>query len=207
MSFVSAAFLITAGVTAAASTAGAVSAQNSKKRAEAEERRSRVEMDRLKSDYMSLDTSNPYANMENTMEDLTVNQQQAQFQGQQFQQSQANVLDATRGVAGGSGIAALAQSMVQQGQSAAQKASATIGQQESQNQASAASQAAVLQSKEREGDIKSRDWERDQVGTALGMSQAETAAAREEAMLAEQAKWDSIQGGVEGLGNVVAAGV
>ena len=164
-------------------------------------------MDRLKSDYMSLDTSNPYANMENTMEDLTVNQQQAQFQGQQFQQSQANVLDATRGVAGGSGIAALAQSMVQQGQSAAQKASATIGQQESQNQASAASQAAVLQSKEREGDVKSRDWERDQVGTALGMSQAETAAAREEAMLAEQAKWDSIQGGVEGLGNVVAAGV
>ena len=45
-------------------------------------------MDRLKNIYANLDTSNPFLNMENVMEDLTINQKQAQFQAQQFQQSQ-----------------------------------------------------------------------------------------------------------------------
>jgi len=83
--------------------------------AEAKERESRDEMDRLKGVYASLDTSNPFLNMENTMEDLTVNQQQAQFQAQQFQQSQADILGGLRNVAGGSGIAALAQTLANQG--------------------------------------------------------------------------------------------
>ena len=33
--------------------------------------------------FQNLDTSNPYANMQNTYEDLTVNTQQADFQAQQ----------------------------------------------------------------------------------------------------------------------------
>jgi len=59
---------------------------------------------------------------------------------------------------------------------------------------------------EREGEVLSRGMERDQVGTALGMSQAETAAAREEAMLAEQAKWAAIQSGVQGTASALASG-
>ena len=48
--------------------------------------------------YKNMEFKNPYAQniysgMENTMEDLTVNQQQAQFQSQQSQQSQANILN------------------------------------------------------------------------------------------------------------------
>tara|TARA_R110002167_G_scaffold109118_2_gene278226 strand:- start:956 stop:1573 length:618 start_codon:yes stop_codon:yes gene_type:complete len=186
---------------------GAIQANRAQKRAEALERERRAEMERLKSDYLSLDTSNPYLNMENTMEDLTVNQQQSQFQGEQFQQSQANILSGMRGAAGGSGIAALAQSLAQQGQIASQQSSADIGRQEANNQNAAARQAAALQYKEREGDMLSRGWERDQVGTALGMSQAETAAARQEAMMAEQAKWDAIQGGVSGLTDIATAGI
>jgi hypothetical protein len=178
---------------------GAHQANKAQKEAEALERERRTEMDRLKSDYMNLDTSNPYLNMENTMEDLTINQQQSQFQAEQFQQSQANILDATRGVAGGSGIAALAQSLAQQGQIASQKSSANIGHQETMNQRAAAGQAGRLQMQEREGEVLSRGMERDQVGTALGMSQAETAQAREQAVMAEQAKWAAIQGGVEGV--------
>ena len=185
---------------------GAIQAHRAQKRAEALERERRAEMERLKSDYLSLDTSNPYLNMENTMEDLTVNQQQSQFEAQQFQQSQANILDATRGAAGGSGIAALAQSLAQQGQIAAQRSSASIGEQETMNQRAAAAQAGRLQMQEREGEVLSRGMERDQVGTALGMSQAETAAAREEAMLAEQAKWGAIQGGIQGATSALTGG-
>ena len=50
-----------------------------KKQREAEEReeKAREEMNRLRNVYANLDTSNPFANLENTMEDLTVNQQAA----------------------------------------------------------------------------------------------------------------------------------
>ena len=84
--------------------------------------------------YKNIDTSNPYLNMENTMEDLTVNQQQADFERQAFQQTQANIMENLRGAAGGSGIASLAQSLAQQGQIAAQRQSASIGAQEAANQ-------------------------------------------------------------------------
>ena len=88
---------------------------------------------------------NQYSNMENTMEDLTINQKQFDLERQMFQQSQANVLDSMRDAAGGSGIAATVQALAGQGQLAAQKAAAQIGQQESANQQAAASQAGQLQ--------------------------------------------------------------
>lgn len=162
------------------------------------EAKRRREMDRLKSAYSQIDTSNPFLNMrnqfldsENVYEDLTVNQQQAQFESQQAAQGQANILSSLRGSAGGSGIAALAQSLAQQGQLRAQQASASIGTQESANQRLMAQEAARLQSRElseesriqdmeRKGEIISRQQQRDQTGTLLGMAQNETAAARQE---------------------------
>jgi hypothetical protein len=72
--------------------------------------------------------------MENAFEDLTVNTQQAEFEAQQNQQMQANIMSQMSGAAGGSGIAALAQSMANQGALQAQKASASIGAQEASNQ-------------------------------------------------------------------------
>ena len=91
--------------------------------------------------FKGLDTSNPYANMENTMEDLTVNQKEAEFVKQQQMQGQANVMQGLRGAAGGSGIAALAQSMANQGSLNAQQAGASIGSQESANQEKQATEA------------------------------------------------------------------
>ena len=106
-----------------------------------EQKAAKAEFDSMKKEYKNLDTSNlaagfknPYANMENTMEDLTVNTQQAQFEAQQNQQNQANIMQGMQGAAGGSGIASLAQAMANQGQMAARQASASIGQQESRNQ-------------------------------------------------------------------------
>ena len=199
--------LVSAGVSLASGIFGASRAAKAQRKAEAEEKKKRAEMDRLKGVYANLDTSNPFLNMENTMEDLTVNQQQAQFESQQFQQSQANIMSGLRGSAGGSGIAALAQTLAQQGQLNAQRSSASIGRQESANQMAAARQAGTIQMQERRGEVKSRQMKRDQTGTLLGMSQQETAAARQQAQMAEQAKWSAISGGIQGAVGSVGSGM
>ena len=131
-----------------------------KKEAEAKE-----ELDKQKAIFQNIDTSNPfegmvnqfaglqnqYAGLENTMEDLTVNKQQSEFEAQQFAQSQSNILSGLKEASGGSGIAALAQSLAQQGQIAAQKSAAAIGMQESANQRAAAAEAGRLQTQEAKG--------------------------------------------------------
>ena len=179
-------------------------AKKKEQRAKKKEKKARQEMNRLKGIYASLDTSNPYLNMENKMEDLTVNQQQAQFQSQQFQQSQANILGGLRGAAGGAGIAGLAQQLAQQGQIASQQASAGIGQQERANQMAERQAASQIQGKEREGVIKSREAELNKQSTLLGMSQAETAAHRQDRLAAQQAKQDATMGMVSGALSAVS---
>tara|TARA_R110002124_G_scaffold90960_5_gene231813 strand:- start:6190 stop:7179 length:990 start_codon:yes stop_codon:yes gene_type:complete len=79
------------------------------------------------------DMENKMEGVENSFEDLQVNTQQAEFEAQQNQQMQANIMSDLSGAAGGSGIAALAQSMANQGSLQAQKASASIGAQEAAN--------------------------------------------------------------------------
>ena len=143
------------------------------KDAKAEAAEAKKEYERNKEMFAGLDTSNPYANMENTMEDLTVNKQAAEFQKQQQMQQQANILDQMKGAAGGSGIAALAQAMANQGALDAQKASADIARQESANQQAQASEASRLQGMERQGEVMSREMERAKVTGLLGMSQSE----------------------------------
>ena len=80
-----------------------------------EQEAAKEEMNKRMQEYENLDTSNLYAdvqnqytNMENTYEDLTVNQQQAQFEAQQGAQQRANIMQQLSGAAGGSGIAGLA---------------------------------------------------------------------------------------------------
>ena len=59
-------FVIVGGIlTVGASVYGAVSANKQKKEAEKKEAEARREMEALKDTYRSLDTSNPYADMEN----------------------------------------------------------------------------------------------------------------------------------------------
>ena len=105
-----------------------------------------------KAKYNAMEFKNVYANMENPYEDVTVNQQQAQFESQQGNQQRANIMQGMRGAAGGSGIAGLAQAMANQGQLQTQRISASIGQQESRNQAMTARGAMAIQSAERGGE-------------------------------------------------------
>ena len=196
--------LVGAVVSTGLSIFSAVKANQEKKRAERKARKARKEMNRLKNIYANLDTSNPYLNMENTMEDLTVNQQQAQFESQQFAQSQANIMGELRGAAGGSGIAALAQSLAQQGQIAAQRSSASIGQQEAANQQAERQMAANIQAQERQGEVYSRNLEREKTSTLLGMAQQETAGYQQQAAAANQAKFNAISSGIQGIASMTA---
>ncbi len=162
-----------------------------------EQNAAKLEMEKYKSQYENLDTSNLYANvsnqftnMENTYEDLTVNQQQAQFEAQQGAQQRANIMSSMSGAAGGSGIAALAQAMANQGQLATQRASASIGAQEARIQQLQAGEASRLQTQERQGEVyaqglrlegaeTARGLEYSKTGTLLGMSQQRLGAANQ----------------------------
>lgn len=187
-------------------------------------------LDKEKAKYEAMEFRNPfermenkYANLENPYEDLTVNQQQAQFQAQQGAQQRANIMQNLRGAAGGSGIAGLAQALAGQGQLATQQISASIGQQESRNQALRAQGAAEniqleaqgaasVQSLERQGDQFVQQQEISRQSTLLGMQMgqaagAETAYAGAQAnqMAADKAMYDAIGGGISSIGGAAMA--
>tara|TARA_R100000700_G_C3139547_1_gene121812 strand:+ start:413 stop:1024 length:612 start_codon:yes stop_codon:yes gene_type:complete len=185
---------------------GVNSANKAKKAAEKKEAAATAEMNRQKEIFSQLDTSNPYADMENTMEDLTVNQRQYELESQQFAQSQSNILSGLGEAAGSSGVAAVAQALAGQGQLAAQQSASSIGQQERENQMRERSMAASLQTQEREGEVWSRNAERDKQSTLLGMSQQEVGAAREQVAAAQQAKMDAISSGVSSVGSMLTGG-
>jgi hypothetical protein len=163
----------------------------SKKR-KAEQRAAQKEMNMRKAQFEMADTSNVYKDMENTMEDLTVNTQQADFQAQQANQGIANTMNAMQGAAGGSGIAAMAQAMAGQQAQNMRQASVSIGQQEQANQMAERNMASQLQNQERVGELQSRAAEKEKVDTLFGMSQQRLGAAN---AAREQAR-QSILGGV-----------
>ena len=149
----SAALPIGIGLSVAGSVIGAVSARKQERKAARQAKKAKKELKEQESIYKNLDISNPYMNMENTMEDLTINQKQADFEKQQFQQSQANILDSLRGAAGGSGVAALAQTLAREGQLASQRSAASIGQQERQNQLAERQEASRIQGLQIQGEL------------------------------------------------------
>jgi len=123
-----------------------------RKRLRGEMQRTRKQFRKNRDTLQGMQFENPYADLqtsfENPYEDLTVNQQQAQFEAEQAAQSRANVLDSLRGAAGPSGIAGLAQAMANQATADRARASASIGQQESRNQALAARGAEFVSQRE-----------------------------------------------------------
>jgi hypothetical protein len=168
-----------------------------------EARAAAQEMERRKATYEGADTSNVYRNMENTMEDLTVNTQAAEFQAQQQQAGLSNIMDNMSGAAGGSGIASLAQSMANQQNQNLQIASADIGRQEQANQMAERQQAGRLQMYEAKGELISRDAESEKNETLLGMAQQRSAAANE----AVQAGKNSVMSGIGSIAGVAAGGI
>ena len=193
-------FLIAGAVVGVgAGVAKAISGSKQKKAAKRAEESAKAEMERQKEKFARMDTSNPYANMENTMEDLTVNQAEADFMKQQQQQNQANIMQQMRGAAGGSGIAALAQTLANQGSMDAQKAAISIGKQESQNQQLERQQAAQNQVMEAQGERETQRMNINKQSTMLGMAQSEKAAASQAVAAADQKMWSGITGAAGAL--------
>jgi len=151
--------LISAGVSMFNGAKARKAAKAAAEKAAKEKAKQMALLEKEKDKFKAFEYVNPYAsaknqfeNMENTMEDLTVNTQQADFQAEQGAQQRSNIMETMRGAAGGSGIAGLAQAMAGQGQLATQQASASIGQQEAANQKAAAQQAGPIQTQERTGE-------------------------------------------------------
>ena len=153
----------------------------------------RAALDLQKQQYEAQKFENPFADMENVYEDLTVNQQQAQFQAQQGAQQRSNILESLRGAAGGSGIAGLAQAMANQGQLQTQQISASIGQQEAMNQRLRAQGADRIQTLGRQGEQFVQQSEMNRKATLLGMQMGEATGAN---LAFQQAQANQMSAGV-----------
>jgi hypothetical protein len=184
-----------------------------RKKRRRQQREAKARYEEMRAAYEGLDTSNiyadvtnPYADMENTMEDLRVNTQQADFMAQQGSQARADILGGFRQAAGGSGIAALAQSLANQQTQQAAQMSASIGQQEAANQAAERDMAGKLQQLDRAGEFQAQqtrlygesqaralDWQK--TGTMFGMSQQRLAGANQAAAQGQA----QLYGGIGGL--------
>ncbi len=164
-----------------------------------------VGYDESMANYFAQDTSNLYSNLENTMEDLTVNTQAADFAAAQQAQGLSNIMGSMSQAAGGSGIAALAQSLANQQSQNALQASASIGQQESMNQRLAAQQAGRLQSMERMGAEQSRALKAQLLGQEFQIDANELAASEEAIQAARAARTEGLGQFAGGVGNLAGA--
>ena len=187
--------LVAAGAQALSGILGGVIGGRRRRR---EQRAAQAVFNRARSRFEALDTSNPYTNITNTFENLTVNTQAAEFAAQQSQQQSANILAGLQSSAGGGGIAALAQTLANQQQQAAQAASASIAQQEQRNRMLAAQGEASVQRLVAQGEMASRQMEQQKSTAMLQM-----AAGRKQA--ADEARRRATQSLVGGIG--AAAGL
>ena len=160
-----------------------------------EQRRARAELARRKADFEATDTSNPYKNLTNTYENLTVNTQAADFAAQQASQGAANIMGNLAAAAGGGGVAALAQSLANSQAQAAQQASADIAKQEQRNTLLAAQGEASRQKAVATGERQSQIMEYKKQSTLLGMAQQRKAAA-------DQARKDATNALVSGISDI-----
>ena len=167
-----------------------------RKEAQLKEQEAQANLDRMKQEYAGMDISNPYLNMENVYEDMTVNQQEAQFAQQQQQQQQANILDSMRGAAGGSGIAALAQTMAQQEAFDWQKSAESIGKQEQDIQQKKLDEEKHIRDQEIQGEMDKRAAEEARLSTLMGWESADL-----ERATAEKAAGKEMM--MSGVGDVV----
>ena len=165
-----------------------------------EQREARRELAEQREAYEQFEFQDPTANMTNPFEDLTVNQQQAQFQAQQNQQALAGTLSSLQGAAGGSGIGALAQAIAQQQQQGMQQAAASIGMQESRNQMLRARGQQALEMARSRGAQYVQDREFGRVEDLFSIAASRKVAA-------DEARRQATQNLVGGIGNLAVGGV
>jgi len=163
-----------------------------------EQKAAKAELAQRQQAYESFQFTNPYANMENAFEDVTVNQQQAQFEAQQQQQALASTMSGMQQAAGSSGIAALAQAMAQQQSANIQRAGASIGAQEAAIQSAKAQEAGRIQTLQAQGAAAQQAQRFERTETLLGMSQQRKAQA-------DEARRQATQSLIGGIGEIAGS--
>jgi len=131
-------------------------------------------------EYKEFEFKNPYANMSNPFEDLTVNTQAADFAARQSAQQQADMMAGLKSAAGGAGVAGLAQVLAQQQQRNIEAATQDIASQEQQIQSMQAQGEQRLQEMVAggEADVQAQEFGRTQsllemeMGREAGAAQA-----------------------------------
>lgn len=157
-------------------------------------RKAETAYDQARMGYGNVDISNPYADLENKMEDMRVATQAAEFQAQEQQTSLAMTLDAFRGAGGGTGAAAIAQALATQQRKSNQQIAAQIEQQEIDNEMRARQAAMDIQQLGAAGEESRQTREMDRQSTLLGMAQQEYAGAIEAESAASSAMWGGLGG-------------
>ena len=107
-------------------------------------------------------------------EDVQVDTQAAEFASEQFRQQQANIMEVYRGTAGGSGVAALAQTLSNQAAKQAKDTSVNIAQQLAQNKKIKLGEESRLKQQERQLQLNEamgkRQFEADKMATMIGVA-------------------------------------
>ena len=171
--------VLAAGLKAGSKIAGGIIGSGARKK---EMREAKAGYDKQLAALEGQDISNPYANEQNVYEDLTVNTQEADMLAGQQQQALGNTMQNLQGAAGGSGIAALAQSMANQQSQNLQQATVSIGQQESANQMAAARGQLQVQKGEEMLQNKNADMQ----STLLGIQYGQATGANQNYQQAQQ---------------------
>ena len=120
---------------------------------------------------------------ENVMEELEVDTQAQDYAREQFQQQQANIMAGMRGVAGGSGIAGLAQALSNQAKQQARETQVSISEQLRANRAMERQEAARLKAQERAVTLANmqgaNQFEIDKMTTLIGVAGEQVKGARQ----------------------------
>ena len=134
-----------------------------------------------KSEFKPLDED--ALKQENVMEELEVDTQAQDYAREQFQQQQANIMAGMRGVAGGSGIAGLAQALSNQAKQQARETQVSISEQLRANRALERQEAARLKAQERAVTLANmqgaNQFEIDKMTTLIGVAGEQVKGARQ----------------------------
>ena len=134
-----------------------------------------------KSEFKPLDED--ALKQENVMEELEVDTQAQDYAREQFQQQQANIMAGMRGVAGGSGIAGLAQALSNQAKQQARETQVSISEQLRANRAMERQEAARLKAQERAVTLANmqgaNQFEIDKMTTLIGVAGEQVKGARQ----------------------------
>ena len=218
---------------------GAIGAGRARRDARRQDAEARASLDEAREAYNAIEFTNPYegitnpyegmqsqfTGMENVYEEPQVNTQAADYMREQSQQQQANILSNLRGVAGGSGVAGLAQQVANIGTEQARRASIDIGRQEQASETrrrGEASRIDMLQRQDaqridqlqrqgayqadmltRRGDLYVQQQEQNRLASLYGLA-ADTQTGTSQALNTAQSQFSSAIGN---LGSQIAGGV